>query len=81
MADVDFIFCAILEDLFAERVIAHEAGGVEGEGNAQFGEIDEHIVGSATRALRLAQSEPNAFDNLLSINGPASASAKPIAID
>jgi len=53
-AGVDFMFAAIVEDQFAERVFADQASGGERKIGAQSGEVNENIIWRAARALRLA---------------------------
>jgi hypothetical protein len=47
------MLAAIIEDLVAQSIIADEAGAEKGEGDPGLSEIDQDVVGGATRPLRL----------------------------
>ena len=53
-ARIDFMTAAIIQNQFAQRVLADEAGGNEGKVSAEFGQVKEHVVRRATCALGLA---------------------------
>src|SRR5437867_2153763 len=51
MFDVNIAPTAVLEDLLAQGVLAHQSGGQQGKWRSRTGQVNEHIVGRAPRAL------------------------------
>ena len=52
---VNLVALAIVQDELAQAVPADEARADQREAGAELGQVDEHIVGRAARALRLAE--------------------------
>ena len=74
------MFAAVSEDLFTERVLAHKARAIKWESGPGLGEVNEHVVRPAARALELAEDvaelfRPRIYVNELDlINDPVAAS-------
>ena len=53
---VNAITSAILEDVLAECILAHEAGSLQGKLGSHLGQVEQHVVGRTTTALGLAMN-------------------------
>lgn len=61
VAGIYFVFFAVLEDFLAEGIFTDEACAGEGEGCAEFGEVDEDVIGAAAGALFLGEDIGQCF--------------------
>ena len=82
---VDFEFPAIPEDALTEGVFAHQTGGEKGKSNAQFGQVDQDVVGGPSSPLRLAANVGQLFrpgihiNQLHLVNNPVAAGKETVA--
>ena len=68
VADVNLVLAAGVADVFAEGVLADQAGGEEREGRAGLGEINQDVVRRAAGALGLAANVGELFGLRIDIN-------------
>src|SRR5205085_8723400 len=54
MPDIDFMLAAIIQDLCPQGILADQSRAKQGERNARFSQIDEHVIRSAASPLGLA---------------------------
>ncbi len=84
---IDFVLFAVLEDFLAEWVFADESGAGEGEGGAEFGEVDEDVIGASSGALFLGEDISEGFwagidvDLFDLVDDPVSSGEEPFAGD